>query len=194
MKTRPLNRVSANLHPHSLLKKFNIMNTICICHESEKHGQTSVMCCNRCGLPDEDFWQPSPSTETGQQGVEEQAEWEFLTIIRANRAILKNADGKVAFPNHSAKSAALEVYDDMIEIISHLPAKRSGKEKQVADYVNNLSQPQVGQDELWEKAAMELFLAHNPDSSPENEVNKRIINGFRKDMKILSLFFTIIKK
>lgn len=34
------------------------MNRICICHESEKHGQTSVMCCNKCGLPDEDFWKP----------------------------------------------------------------------------------------------------------------------------------------
>lgn len=39
------------------------MNKICTCHESEKTGQTSVMCCNKCGLPDEDFWQPPTSPE-----------------------------------------------------------------------------------------------------------------------------------
>jgi len=31
-------------------------NKFCTCHDSEKHGQTSVMCCNKCGLPDEEFW------------------------------------------------------------------------------------------------------------------------------------------
>ena len=28
----------------------------CKCPDNIKHGQTSVMCCNHCGLPDEDFW------------------------------------------------------------------------------------------------------------------------------------------
>lgn len=28
----------------------------CYCSNDEKHGQTSVMCCNHCGLPDEEFW------------------------------------------------------------------------------------------------------------------------------------------
>ena len=28
----------------------------CQCKEEAKTGQTSVMCCNICGLPDEDFW------------------------------------------------------------------------------------------------------------------------------------------
>lgn len=45
------------------------MNKICICHNSEKTGQTSVMCCNVCGLPDEDFWQPSPSTEVDKEDI-----------------------------------------------------------------------------------------------------------------------------
>jgi hypothetical protein len=31
-------------------------NIKCQCKPDEKHGQTSVMCCNDCGLPDEDFW------------------------------------------------------------------------------------------------------------------------------------------
>lgn len=84
-------------------------------------------------------WLDESTLSKGGKEDEEQAEWEFLTIIRANRDILKNADGKVAFPNHSAKSAALEVYGDMIDIISNLPCKRSGKEKQVADYVNSQS-------------------------------------------------------
>lgn len=28
----------------------------CKCPDNIKHGQTSVMCCNHCGLPDEDFY------------------------------------------------------------------------------------------------------------------------------------------
>lgn len=30
--------------------------TKCSCEEDDKTGQTSVMCCNVCGLPDENFW------------------------------------------------------------------------------------------------------------------------------------------
>lgn len=46
-------------------------------------------------------------------------------------------------------------------------------------------------EDVWEKAAMELFLAHNPNSSPHTEVGKRLLNGFINDMKILKLLFTI---
>jgi hypothetical protein len=28
----------------------------CVCSEEEKHGETSVMCCNHCGNPTENFW------------------------------------------------------------------------------------------------------------------------------------------
>jgi len=28
----------------------------CLCTPSERHGETSVMCCNECGQPVEDFW------------------------------------------------------------------------------------------------------------------------------------------
>lgn len=28
----------------------------CVCDEEEKHGWTTVKCCNRCGLSIEDFW------------------------------------------------------------------------------------------------------------------------------------------
>jgi hypothetical protein len=28
----------------------------CTCKASEKHGTTTVACCNRCGYPTEDFW------------------------------------------------------------------------------------------------------------------------------------------
>lgn len=50
--------------------------------------------------------------------------------------------------------------------------------------------------DLWEQAARELFFAHNPNVSrhTQNEVNLKIMNGFRKDMEILKLFFTITKK
>lgn len=33
-----------------------IQNDDCECNSEYKTGQTSVMCCNVCGKPDEDFW------------------------------------------------------------------------------------------------------------------------------------------
>jgi len=29
----------------------------CKCKEEDKHGETSIMCCNECGLPTEKFWE-----------------------------------------------------------------------------------------------------------------------------------------
>lgn len=29
----------------------------CNCSDEDKHGETAVMCCNRCGKPTEKFWQ-----------------------------------------------------------------------------------------------------------------------------------------
>lgn len=48
--------------------------------------------------------------------------------------------------------------------------------------------------EILDKAALELFFAHNPNCSQYNDVNKKIIAGFRKDMEILSIFFEIKPK
>jgi hypothetical protein len=28
----------------------------CTCSEDKKHGETSIMCCNECGLPTEENW------------------------------------------------------------------------------------------------------------------------------------------
>lgn len=47
------------------------MKSFCKCKESEKHGQTSVMCCNHCGLPDEEFWQEPPASSQPVEGVED---------------------------------------------------------------------------------------------------------------------------
>lgn len=33
-----------------------IQNDSCTCDINDKTGQTSVMCCNICGKPDEEFW------------------------------------------------------------------------------------------------------------------------------------------
>ena len=30
--------------------------TNCTCNEEDKHGETSIMCCNECGKPTEKFW------------------------------------------------------------------------------------------------------------------------------------------
>ncbi len=34
----------------------------CKCTPDQKHGETSIMCCNDCGLPCEPFWDVVPST------------------------------------------------------------------------------------------------------------------------------------
>lgn len=40
-----------------ILKALQGLNKIgCKCKESEKHGKTSIMCCNHCGKPTEKFW------------------------------------------------------------------------------------------------------------------------------------------
>ncbi len=37
-------------------KEIALPNIKCKCSENEKHGETSIMCCNHCGLPTEAFW------------------------------------------------------------------------------------------------------------------------------------------
>lgn len=36
-------------------------NIQCACEEKHKHGETSIMCCNHCGLPTEKFWTKKPN-------------------------------------------------------------------------------------------------------------------------------------
>lgn len=31
-------------------------NIKCQCTPEQKHGNTAILCCNKCGLPEEDFW------------------------------------------------------------------------------------------------------------------------------------------
>lgn len=50
------------------------------------------------------------------------------------------------------------------------------------------------QKELWEQAAMELFIAHNPKTSPHSPIGKVLLESFRKDMEILKLFFELSKR
>jgi hypothetical protein len=36
-------------------------NIQCACEDEHKHGETQIMCCNRCGLPAEKFWNKKPN-------------------------------------------------------------------------------------------------------------------------------------
>jgi len=54
-------------------------NKFCTYHDSEKHGQTSVMCCNKCGLPDEEFWH-NPSLQTNEKYWRERCEAAEMVI------------------------------------------------------------------------------------------------------------------
>lgn len=49
-------------------------------------------------------------------------------------------------------------------------------------------------EEIIKKAAMELFLAHNPKGNPNHAINIKIIDGFKKDVEILMLFFDLTPK
>lgn len=48
------------------------LSGVCQCKPEDKHGQTSVMCCNHCGMPDEEFWKPPLSY---REGLEAFAKW-----------------------------------------------------------------------------------------------------------------------
>jgi len=59
---RPHGRLSYNI---SIMGDFVIDISViapksnfigCSCNDNDKHGETSIMCCNHCGKPVEDFW------------------------------------------------------------------------------------------------------------------------------------------
>ena len=50
--------------------------SFCKCPPKDKHGQTAVMCCNHCGMPDEPFWQPpTDAVEEGEEITEHEMSW-----------------------------------------------------------------------------------------------------------------------
>jgi hypothetical protein len=51
------------------------VNGNCKCSPDEKHGQTSVMCCNRCGLPDEDYWEVPANLAASKDYAKGLLEW-----------------------------------------------------------------------------------------------------------------------
>lgn len=43
----------------------------CKCTPDQKHGETSIMCCNDCGLPCEPFWDVvAPTSQQGEDKTE----------------------------------------------------------------------------------------------------------------------------
>jgi hypothetical protein len=51
------------------------VNGNCKCSPDEKHGQTGVMCCNRCGLPDEDYWEVPANLAASKDYAKGLLEW-----------------------------------------------------------------------------------------------------------------------
>jgi len=44
---------------NEIIKEIEIKvgkGTHCTCNDEDKHGETSIMCCNECGKPTEKFW------------------------------------------------------------------------------------------------------------------------------------------
>lgn len=50
-------------------KQPHKVDTSCKCKEEDKHGETSIMCCNECGLPTETFWKSEPSDEVIKEKI-----------------------------------------------------------------------------------------------------------------------------
>jgi hypothetical protein len=38
------------------MNEFAGQNIGCLCSDEEKHGTTTITCCNHCGRPVEEFW------------------------------------------------------------------------------------------------------------------------------------------
>lgn len=55
-------------------------NIKCQCDNEIKTGQTSVMCCNICGKPDEDFWNMGEAESMEQGMIEKDLELESLKL------------------------------------------------------------------------------------------------------------------
>ena len=54
----------------------------CTCIEDQKHGETSVMCCNECGLPTDDFWNVNRCIHCGDQAVKGDDICEKCSVLR----------------------------------------------------------------------------------------------------------------
>lgn len=73
----------------------NIFDGTCHCSSEVKIGQTSVMCCNICGLPDESFWEPNVSNIKIKEGLtaEEYIKSKNIDFRNGNRsAIVKRSE------------------------------------------------------------------------------------------------------
>lgn len=71
--------------------------SFCKCPPKDKHGQTAVMCCNHCGMPDEPFWQPP--TDAVEEGEE-------IVVSMAGRKLKRDVDysyenGVITIFNHN---------------------------------------------------------------------------------------------
>lgn len=77
----------------------------CNCTPEEQHGETSIMCCNRCGKPTEDFWQKP--VEAGEKQPDSEHE------IRELMAILHGDGG-----HYVAEHGLLKAIQDAKELIN----------------------------------------------------------------------------
>lgn len=67
-KVEKIREKQANKPKHSPLLKLE--STHCQCTTEQRTGETSVMCCNHCGLPVEDFWKGEVSLPDAEEEYE----------------------------------------------------------------------------------------------------------------------------
>lgn len=77
---------------------------------------------------------------------EEQAEWEFVQILKENYEAAKRSD-EYHFAGNTKKEAVVETYEDLFEIIKGLPLKR---QKVDFSFVNN-NKEQSPNNKPWQK-------------------------------------------
>ena len=71
---------------------------MCQCLPKDQHGETSVMCCNHCGMPTEDFWKVTPAK------TQEELIQQIATIIEHERKPMRTILSKFTIHrNHATK-------------------------------------------------------------------------------------------
>jgi len=90
----------------------------CNCKDEIKTGQTSVMCCNVCGLPDEEFWQP-PIQICDYCGYK-LPDHETRCIRKSGKNYLdvlkENLEASKRHQNKSVRKLLVATYEDLISI------------------------------------------------------------------------------
>jgi len=127
------------------------MNIKCQCNESDKTGQTSVMCCNCCGLPDEDFWTNQGECSQRSDATEDQSGneiWETKIESLIKKAVSHAKRHSYELNVDSYRMGAEDLYE-LIKIEPRLPTPETKPTEDVYRWVK-ASENNIPKDNAFE--------------------------------------------